>query len=95
MCQWLGIEHRFTPVCYPQYNGQVEVMDRTIFLGIKKNLLESGEKWYENLDHVLWSYQTTPSSATGETLFSLVYDTEAGKEIEHTWHGIYLKKYYV
>ncbi|GAA0141158.1 hypothetical protein LIER_02365 [Lithospermum erythrorhizon] len=27
MCTKLGIEHRFAPVCYPQYNGQVEVID--------------------------------------------------------------------
>ncbi|GAA0150511.1 hypothetical protein LIER_09438 [Lithospermum erythrorhizon] len=39
MCTRLGIEHRFASVCYPQYNGQVEVMNRTIFMGIKKNLL--------------------------------------------------------
>ncbi|GAA0138367.1 hypothetical protein LIER_00126 [Lithospermum erythrorhizon] len=47
MCQRLGIEHRFALVCYPQYNGQVEVMNRTIFLEIKKNLLESGAKCTE------------------------------------------------
>ncbi|GAA0140256.1 hypothetical protein LIER_01637 [Lithospermum erythrorhizon] len=147
-------------------NDEVEVMNRTIFPGIKKNLLESGPKCYEELDRVLWSYRTTPSSATGETPFSLVYDTEtvlplevclpnirqigfeedqnntrmrelldfgdeerdraiakmqkykqtmtkfynrrkvvgpgtyileelSGKNIEHAWHGIYLKKYFV
>ncbi|GAA0145318.1 hypothetical protein LIER_05539 [Lithospermum erythrorhizon] len=42
MCAKLGIEDRFAPVCYLQYNGQVEVMNRIIFNGIKKNLLESG-----------------------------------------------------
>ncbi|GAA0149046.1 hypothetical protein LIER_08318 [Lithospermum erythrorhizon] len=82
MCQRLGIEHRFVPVCYPQYNGQVEVMNRTIFLGIKKNLLESGAKRYEELDRVLWSYRTTPSNATRETPFSLVYGTEAVLPLE-------------
>ncbi|GAA0170651.1 hypothetical protein LIER_24872 [Lithospermum erythrorhizon] len=58
MCQRLGFEHRFALVCYPQYNCQVEVMNMTIFLGIKKNLLESGANWYEELHRVLWSYQT-------------------------------------
>ncbi|GAA0139900.1 hypothetical protein LIER_01359 [Lithospermum erythrorhizon] len=86
MCRQLGIEDRFALVCYPQYDCQVEVMNRTIFLGIKKNLLESGAKWYEELDRVLWSYRTTPSNATGETSFSLVYGTEA---------VLPLKKYYV
>ncbi|GAA0187095.1 hypothetical protein LIER_34383 [Lithospermum erythrorhizon] len=82
MCQRLGIEHRFAPVCYPQYNGQVEVMHKTIFLGIKKNLLESGAKWYEELDCVLWSYRTTPSNATGEMPFNLVYGTEVVLPLE-------------
>ncbi|GAA0183629.1 hypothetical protein LIER_31007 [Lithospermum erythrorhizon] len=81
-CQRLGNEHRFAPVCYPQYNGQVEVMNRTIFLGIKKNLLESWKKWYEELDRILWSYQTTPSSATGEMPFNLVYDTKTVLPLE-------------
>ncbi|GAA0171853.1 hypothetical protein LIER_25792 [Lithospermum erythrorhizon] len=104
MCTKLGIEHWFAPVCYPQYNGQVEVMNRTIFIGIKNNLL----------NRVLCSYQTTPSNSTRETPFSLVYGTKAMLPIEksyrtrdirargtlwestdHTWHGIYLKKYYV
>ncbi|GAA0158448.1 hypothetical protein LIER_38656 [Lithospermum erythrorhizon] len=53
-------------------------------------------------------YWTTPSNATGETPFSLVFRTEvvlpvelrgrrefSNKAIKHTWHIIYLKKYYV
>ncbi|GAA0152714.1 hypothetical protein LIER_37544 [Lithospermum erythrorhizon] len=150
MCNRLGIEHRLAPVCYPQTNGQVEVMNRTIFQGIKKNLLDSKARWYEEFPRMLWSYRTTPSNATRETPFSLVFGTEAilpvevclpnirqicfdeekneewlkkdklnpkwegpykvgrvigpgtyeleelsGKAIKHTWHEIYLKKYYV
>ncbi|GAA0162623.1 hypothetical protein LIER_39447 [Lithospermum erythrorhizon] len=55
MCKFLGIEHCFAPVYYPQANGQVEVMNQTIFRGIKKNLLESRAKWYEELPRVVWS----------------------------------------
>ncbi|GAA0140563.1 hypothetical protein LIER_01883 [Lithospermum erythrorhizon] len=76
MCKRLGIDHYFAPVCYPQANGRVEVMNRTIFQGIKKNHLESGGKWYKKLPIVLWLYRTTPSNATGETPFSLVFGTE-------------------
>ncbi|GAA0138399.1 hypothetical protein LIER_00153 [Lithospermum erythrorhizon] len=77
ICTKLGIQHRFALVCYPQYNGQVEVMNRTMFVEIKKNLLASRTQWYKELDRVLWSYRTTPSNSTGETPFSLVYETEA------------------
>ncbi|GAA0138844.1 hypothetical protein LIER_00510 [Lithospermum erythrorhizon] len=82
ICKRFGIEHHFAPVCYPQANGQVEVMNRTIYQRIKKNLLESGAKWYEELPRVLWSYRTTPSNATGETPFSLVFGIEAVLPVE-------------
>ncbi|GAA0175286.1 hypothetical protein LIER_41890 [Lithospermum erythrorhizon] len=82
MSKRLGIKHRFAPVCYPQANGHVEVMNRTIFQGIKKNLLDSGARWYEELPRLLWSYRTTPSNATGETPFRLVFGTEAVLPVE-------------
>ncbi|GAA0176221.1 hypothetical protein LIER_29254 [Lithospermum erythrorhizon] len=134
MCTKLGIEHRFAPVCFPKYNGQVEVMNRIIFVGIKKDPMKTGCQWYNELDRVLWSYRSTTSNSMGETPFSLVYGTKAvlpievclpnirqigyneeihdermrenlnfvdelrdralGKPIDHTWHGVYLKKYY-
>ncbi|GAA0141814.1 hypothetical protein LIER_02869 [Lithospermum erythrorhizon] len=86
-----------------RFDSKVEVMNRTIFTGIKNNLLESSTQWYKELDRILWSYRTTSSNSTGETCFSLVYGTEAvlpieelsEKEIDHTWHEVYLKKYYV
>ncbi|GAA0158126.1 hypothetical protein LIER_15231 [Lithospermum erythrorhizon] len=77
MCSNLGIEPRFASLCYPQYNGQVDVMNRTIFVRIKKNLLKTSCQWYKKLDRVLWSYRTTSSNSTGETPFSLIYGTEA------------------
>ncbi|GAA0149534.1 hypothetical protein LIER_08684 [Lithospermum erythrorhizon] len=43
LCEKFGIEHRFTPVYYPQENGHVEVMNRIIFKGIKKNILYSAK----------------------------------------------------
>ncbi|GAA0139732.1 hypothetical protein LIER_35125 [Lithospermum erythrorhizon] len=42
MWQRLGIKLKFTPVCYPQYNGQVEVKNKPIFLSTMV-------KWYEEL----------------------------------------------
>ena len=57
-------------------------MNRTIFSGVKKNLLGSGQQWPEELHKVLWSFRTTPSHATGETPFSLVYGVEAVLPVE-------------
>ncbi|GAA0170852.1 hypothetical protein LIER_25026 [Lithospermum erythrorhizon] len=54
-------------------------MNRIIFKGIKKNLLQSGKcggSWVEELLTVLWSLRSSPNQATGEVPFSLVYGTE-------------------
>ncbi|GAA0148200.1 hypothetical protein LIER_07713 [Lithospermum erythrorhizon] len=78
-CEKFGIEHRFAPVYYPQANGQVEVMNRIIFKGIKKNILQSSKgrgSWIEELPTVCWSLRATPNQATVEAPFSLVYGTE-------------------
>jgi hypothetical protein len=42
-------------------------------------------KWVNELPSVLWALRTTPSRATGHTLFSLVYRSEAMllMEVEH------------
>lgn len=61
----------------PQSNDQVEVSNRTIKEWIKNRLGKSKEKWYGELTHVLWSYRMTPKKATGQTPYSLVYETEA------------------
>jgi hypothetical protein len=39
-------------------------------------LNKSGRKWLQELPAVVWSLRTTPSRATGFTLFSLVYGAE-------------------
>ncbi|GAA0170008.1 hypothetical protein LIER_24369 [Lithospermum erythrorhizon] len=115
-CKRLGIEHRFAPVCYPQANGQLEVMNRTIFQGIKKNLFESGERWMRNFPKQVQKSDSTnffldcdtcqhlEGSCLIDSLYRIrkvigpgTYELEelSGKATKHTWHGIYLKKYYV
>jgi hypothetical protein len=46
-------------------------------LRIFNKLNEHGKKWAAELPLVLWSLRTTPSQATGFTLFFLVYGSEA------------------
>jgi hypothetical protein len=44
--------------------------------GIFDRLNKSGRKWLQELSSVIWSLMTTPSRATGFTLFFLVYGAE-------------------
>ncbi|KAG7536468.1 Ribonuclease H-like superfamily [Arabidopsis suecica] len=62
---------------YPQGNGQAEATNKTILAGLKKRLEAKKGVWADELDGVLWSYRTTPRSATDQSPFSLAYGIEA------------------
>nr|XP_016502089.1 PREDICTED: uncharacterized protein LOC107820339 [Nicotiana tabacum] len=62
---------------HPVANGQVESTNKIIINNLKKRLEKSKGNWPEELPGVLWAYRTTTKTATGETLFSLVYGSEA------------------
>ncbi|XP_070003040.1 uncharacterized protein [Nicotiana sylvestris] len=62
---------------HPVANGQAKSTNKVIINNLKKRLEESKCKWLEVLLGVLWAYQTTARTGTGETPFSLVYGAEA------------------
>jgi transposase InsO family protein len=68
-------------VAHPHTNGQVERANGMILQGLKPKIFDrlnkSGRKWLRELPAVVWSLRTTPSRATGFTLFFLVYGAEA------------------
>ncbi|KAL2228390.1 UNVERIFIED_CONTAM: Gag-Pol polyprotein [Sesamum indicum] len=75
-CKELKIAQHLTVVANPQANGQTKVTNRTILQHLKTRLENKGS-WVDELPGVLWAYRTTPRTATGETLFCLVYGTKA------------------
>jgi hypothetical protein len=62
-------------------NGQVERANGMILQGLKpriyNDLNKFGKRWIKELPSVVWSLRTTPSRATGFTLFFLVYGAKA------------------
>nr|XP_025685323.1 uncharacterized protein LOC112786123 [Arachis hypogaea] len=72
-----NIKHHFSSVDHPQTNGQVESANRIILQGLKKKLGEAKGEWADLIPEILWSYNTSIQSATGETPFKLVYGAEA------------------
>nr|CAH67900.1 OSIGBa0115K01-H0319F09.6 [Oryza sativa] len=80
-CEDMGIKLCFASPAHPRSNGQVERANAEILRGLKTktfNILKKhGDSWIEELPAVLWANQTTPSRATGETPFFLVYGAEA------------------
>ncbi|XP_038687521.1 uncharacterized protein LOC119986902 [Tripterygium wilfordii] len=75
----LGIKLRVISVSHPQANGQAEVTNQVILQGLKTRLDSAKGRWVEELPSILWSYQTTARTSTGETPFSLAFE-EARKE---------------
>ncbi|GKV45813.1 hypothetical protein SLEP1_g52858 [Rubroshorea leprosula] len=69
-CDDYGIELALTSVYTPQYRS------------LKTRVLAAHSNWVDELNKVLWSCCTTPSSATGETPFSLAYEAEAVIPVE-------------
>ncbi|XP_071708710.1 uncharacterized protein [Rutidosis leptorrhynchoides] len=76
-CTDLNITQKFTSVAHLQANGLREVTNRDIVSGIKRRLFEKRTGWVDELPNVLWAHRTTFKKSTGETHFSLVYDSEA------------------
>ncbi|XP_016205400.1 uncharacterized protein LOC107645794 [Arachis ipaensis] len=72
-----SMEHHFSSVEHPQTNGQAEAANRVILQAIKKKLDNAKGEWSELIPEVLWSYNTTIQTTTGETPFKLVYGSEA------------------
>ncbi|GKV50051.1 hypothetical protein SLEP1_g56766 [Rubroshorea leprosula] len=81
-CDDYGIELALTSVYAPQSNGQAESANKIVLRGLKTRVLATHSNWVDELNKVLWSCRTTPSSATGETPFSLAYGAEAVIPVE-------------
>ncbi|GKV46573.1 hypothetical protein SLEP1_g53545 [Rubroshorea leprosula] len=81
-CNDYGIELALTSVYTPQSNGQAESANKIVLRGLKTRVLAAHSNWVDELNKVLWSCRTTPSSATGETPCSLAYGPEAVIPVE-------------
>ncbi|GKV20136.1 hypothetical protein SLEP1_g30298 [Rubroshorea leprosula] len=81
-CNDYGIELALTSVYNLQSNGQAKSANKIVLRGLKARVLAARSTWVDELNKVLWSCRTTPSSATGETTFSLAYRAEAVIPVE-------------
>jgi transposase InsO family protein len=80
-CEDLGIQICYAYVAHPESNGQVEWTNAEILKVLKTRtydgLKKHDKKWIDELPCALWEKQTSPSRATGETPFFMVYAAEA------------------
>jgi hypothetical protein len=75
----------------------VERANAEILKGIKTRtydgLKKHGKKWVDELPCALWGNRTSPSRATGETPFFMVYGAEAVLPPEVTMGSLHVKTY--
>jgi transposase InsO family protein len=80
-CEDISTQLCFASVAHPRSNGQAERANAEILRGLKTHtydcLKKHGGNWVNYLPSVLWGNRTTPSRATGETLFFLVFEVKA------------------
>ncbi|XP_039855227.1 uncharacterized protein K02A2.6-like [Panicum virgatum] len=77
----MGIKLFFASIAHPRSNGQAERANAEVFKWLKtrtyNKLKKHGKGCIDELPVVVWANRTTPSRATGETPFFLVYGAEA------------------
>jgi hypothetical protein len=76
----LSIKICYASITHTESNGQVERANVEILKGLKTctydGLIKYGKKWIDELPCTLWGNQTSPSRATRETPFFMVYGDE-------------------
>ncbi|KAM2501616.1 hypothetical protein ACFX1W_032266 [Malus domestica] len=76
-CSKFNINLCFASLAHPQYNGQVEAINKIIKRTLKTSLDKAKDCRPEFVPQVLWSYRTSYRTSTGETPFTLAFGTEA------------------
>jgi hypothetical protein len=96
-CEDLGIQICYASPAHPESNGQVERANAEILKGLKTRtydgLKKHGKKWLDELPCALWGNWTSPSRATGETSFFMVYGVEVVLLLEVTMGPLHVKTY--
>nr|CBL94129.1 putative reverse transcriptase (RNA-dependent DNA polymerase) domain containing protein [Malus domestica] len=67
---------------YPQSNDQAEASNKILVNIIKRMVIDSPEKWHENLGNTLWAYRTSKRAGTGTTPYALTFGQDAMLPVE-------------
>ena len=82
LTKMLGFKQEHSSRFYPQANGQVEDVNKTLKTILQRTVNISRTNWHIMLYPALWAYQTTIKTATGFSPFQLVHGIEAIFPIE-------------
>jgi hypothetical protein len=78
----LGFKQEHLSPYYPQVNGQVEAVNKSLKTILQWTINSAKSNWHLMLYSTLWAYRTSIKTATGFSPFQLVYGMEAVFPIE-------------
>ena len=78
----LGFRQEHSSSFYPQANGQVEVVNKTLKTILKRTINAAHSKWHIMLCPAIWAYRTNVKTATGFSPFQLIHGVEAVSPVE-------------
>jgi hypothetical protein len=78
----LGLRQEHSSPYYPQANGQVEAVNKTLKTIRQRTINSAKSNWHLMLYSALWDYRTSVKTATGFSPFQLIYGLEAVFPIE-------------
>ena len=71
--QRFGIKHHVIPGGYPQANGQVERVNRSVVMAVKAFVSENQRNWDERLPEAVIAINTARQSSTQRSPFEVIY----------------------
>jgi hypothetical protein len=78
----LGLWQEHSSPYYPQSNGQVEAVNKTLKTILQRTINSAKSNWHLMLYSSLWAYRTSVKTATGFLPFHLLYGLETVLPIE-------------
>ena len=78
----LGFKQEHSSPYYPQENGQVEVVNKSLKVMLQRTIDKNQSNWHITLYLALWAYRTSVKTKIGFTAFQLVYGIESLLPIE-------------
>ena len=78
----LGFRQEHSSSFYPQENGQVEAVNKTLKIILKRTINVACSNWHIMLYLALWAYWTNVKTATGFSPFQFVHGVEAVTQVE-------------
>ena len=73
----LGFRQEQSSLYYPQANGQVEAVKKTLKTILKRTVDAACSNWHIMLYHALWAYRTNVKTVTGFPPFQFIHGVEA------------------